>query len=91
MRIGKWKVQIWPSGGFALLFHWELNWNDGDEKRIYFLKWEINISNTKPNKNNEFELPKELQEKVNLLYDEVDKIYDKVNDILEDYNKNKKQ
>jgi len=44
MKIGQWTVCIWKTKGFSFLFHYEWKWNNGNEKRLYFLWWEINIS-----------------------------------------------
>ncbi len=40
--LSKWNVGIWKSGGFAI-FHYEWKWNDGTQKRLYFLLWEFNF------------------------------------------------
>lgn len=37
------KVKIWRSHGFCLGLHYQGRWNNGTEKRIYVLWWEINI------------------------------------------------
>lgn len=42
MTIGKWNIAIWKANGFSLLFHYQGKWNDGTEKRLYILWWEIN-------------------------------------------------
>ena len=39
----KWVWNIWKSGGFAFLFHYEGNWNQGTERRLYILWWEFNF------------------------------------------------
>ena len=44
MRIGKWHVQIWRAHGFTFLIKYEGGWNDGTQKRLYFLFWEINFN-----------------------------------------------
>lgn len=43
----KWKWQVWKGHGFAFLFHYQGGWNDGTEKRLYILWWEINITKTR--------------------------------------------
>lgn len=42
MEIGKWTINIWKSNGFSFLFHYQGGWNDGTQKRLYTLWWEIN-------------------------------------------------
>ena len=44
MKIKNWNVNIWKSNGFSFLFHYEWKWNEGDERRLYILWWEINFS-----------------------------------------------
>jgi hypothetical protein len=44
MKIKNWNVNIWKSNGFSFLFHYEWKWNEGDERRLYVLWWEINFS-----------------------------------------------
>jgi hypothetical protein len=43
MKIGNWYFNIWKTHGFSFLFHYEWKWNDGTQKRFYFLFWELNI------------------------------------------------
>lgn len=43
MKIGDWYFNIWKTHGFSFLFHYEWKWNDGTQKRFYFLFWELNI------------------------------------------------
>ena len=47
MKIKGWEIYCWKSNGFAFLFHYQGNWNNGDEKRLYFLKWELNLTKIK--------------------------------------------
>ena len=44
MKIKNWNVNIWKSYGFSFLFHYEWKWNEGSERRLYILWWEINFS-----------------------------------------------
>jgi hypothetical protein len=44
MKIGNWTFNIWKSHGFAFLFHYQGKWNEGTQKRLYFLWWEINAN-----------------------------------------------
>ena len=55
MKIGKWNIQIWRSHGFSFLFHYQGKWNDGTQKRLYVLWWEINADSTVLNQNKEDE------------------------------------
>ncbi len=50
--IGKWNVNIWKTHGFTFLFHYEWKWNDGTQKRLYILWWEINFDCTPPEEYN---------------------------------------
>jgi hypothetical protein len=43
MKIKNWNVNIWKSYGFSFLFHYEWKWNEGSERRLYILWWEINF------------------------------------------------
>ena len=43
MKIGNWTINIWKTDGFSFLFRYEWKWNDGTEKRLYLLWWEINM------------------------------------------------
>jgi len=42
MNLGKWNIHIWRSNGFAFLWHYQGGWNNGTQKRLYVLWWEIN-------------------------------------------------
>lgn len=43
MKIKGWIVNIWRVHGFTFLFRYEGGWNDGNQKRLYILFWEINL------------------------------------------------
>ena len=51
MKIGNWNIQIWRSHGFSFLFHYQGKWNNGTQKRLYVLWWEINADSTELNQN----------------------------------------
>jgi len=53
MKIGNWNIQIWRSHGFSFLFHYQGKWNNGTQKRLYVLWWEINADSTELNQNEE--------------------------------------
>lgn len=44
MKVGNWRIDIWRSKGFAFLFSYEWSWNNGDQKRLYLLFWEVNFN-----------------------------------------------
>lgn len=49
MKIGKWNVHIWDNSEFSFLPRYKWKWNGGNEKRLYFLWWEITMSKNHSN------------------------------------------
>jgi hypothetical protein len=43
MKIFGWNIAIWYTSGFSFIYRYEGKWNDGTEKRLYILWWEINM------------------------------------------------